>query len=207
METNISNREHFRKILFQLFGELDEELLTLIMTKGKTVALETGEFLFHQGDTDNSLYIVLSGRFRALAKQENGTLHALGDIGEGAPIGEFALFMAEPRSASVVAIRRSIALELKEKDYLEIVGREPAFSTKLTRFVVNRLRRNALQQHLEISARNIAVINLQSQRDISEYTDAIKAQFESLDVRFQILDHDSHASVEQQTLYQALEQH
>lgn len=207
MDPKFSHTQHNRAIPLRLFGELDDELVTQILEKGKALELDTGAFLFHQGDKDNSLYIVLSGRFRALAEQGDGTLHALGDIGEGEPVGEFALFMAEPRSASVVAIRKSIVLELKETEYLEIVSTYPAFSTKLTRFVVKRLRRNSLQQHLETSAKNIAVINLQSEKDITEYTEAIKVQFESLNVSIQILDHNSHANLELQTMYDTLEEH
>ncbi|HSF53370.1 MAG TPA: patatin-like phospholipase family protein [Algoriphagus sp.] len=198
---------HNRNILLRLFGNLEETLLTEILKNGRTSELDTGEFLFHQGDQDNSLYVVISGRFRALAKQEDGSLHALGDIGEGEPIGEFALFMAEPRSASVVAIRKSIVLELKESQYLDIVSKHPEFSSKLTRFVVNRLRRNALQQHLETSAKNIAVINLQAEKDISDYTEAVKKEFESLNVSIQILDHESHSNLETQVMYDTLEQH
>ncbi|MFN3997522.1 patatin-like phospholipase family protein [Algoriphagus sp.] len=207
MNLNVSKNDHNRKILLRLFGNLEEDLITQILQNGKSLELETGDFLFHQGDRDNSLYIVISGRFRALAKQEDGSLHALGDIGEGEPIGEFALFMAEPRSATVVAIRKSIVLELKESQYLDIVSKHPEFSSKLTRFVVNRLRRNALQQHLETSAKNIAVINLQADNDITEYTEAVKKEFESLDVSIQILDHESHANLETQTMYDTLEQH
>ncbi len=207
MDSGLSKNEHNRKILLKLFGTLDEELLTQILKNGKVLEVETGSFLFNQGDKDNSLYIVISGRFRALANQGDGSLHALGDIGEGEPIGEFALFMAEPRTASVVAIRKSIVLEIKENQYLDIVAKHPAFSSKLTRFVVNRLRRNSLQQHLETSAKNIAVINLQAENDISEYTEAIKAEFESLNVSIQILDHDSHSNLETQTMYDTLEEH
>lgn len=207
MDSYLSKNEHNRKILLRLFGNLDEGLITQILENGKSLELETGTFLFHQGDKDNSLYIVISGRFRALAKLDDGVLHALGDIGEGEPIGEFALFMAEPRSASVVAIRKSIVLELKESQYLDIVSKHPEFSSKLTRFVVNRLRRNSLQQHLATSAKNIAVINLQSDNDISAYTEAVKNEFESLNVSIQILDHESHANLETQTMYDTLEEH
>ena len=207
METRIKNNDHNRKILIRLFGNLDDELVAQILDNGKGLELEAAEFLFHQGEQDNSLYIVISGRFRALAKQDDGSLHALGDIGEGEPIGEMALFMAEPRSASVVAIRKSIVLELKESLYLDIVSKRPDFSSKLTRFVVNRLRRNTLQQHLETSAKNIAIINLQAENDISDYTEAIKKQFETLDVDFQILNHDSHSGMQMQDLYDTLEHH
>jgi NTE family protein len=207
LDPNFTIEPHNRSILLRLFGALDEELLTQILERGKHIYLESGDFLFHQGDPDNSLYIVLSGRFRALEKQENGIMHALGDIGEGEPIGEFALFMSEPRSATMVAIRKSLVLKLTESDYMGIVAKHPAFSTQLTRFVVNRLRRNSLQQHLESSAKNIAVINLQSERDISEYTEAVKVQFGSLNVGVQILEHSSHANMELQNIYDTLENH
>jgi NTE family protein len=195
---------HNRDILLRLFGELEEQVFTEILDKGKLLDHQAGEFLFHQGDLDNALYVVMSGRYRALAHQHDGTLHALGDIGEGEPIGEFALFMSEPRSASVVAIRKSVVLELKESEYLQIVSGHPNFSTTLARFIVNRLRRNSLQQHLEASPKNIAVINLQSGNDISEYTEAVKEQ---LNVGIQILDHESHANMELQAVYDTLEQH
>lgn len=207
MKNHFFNPSHRRKILLNLFGELEEQLIEQILDSGQTLEVDSGQFLFHQGDQDNALYIVLSGRFRALATLEDGAMHALGDIGEGEPIGEFALFMAEPRSASVVAIRKSIVLELKESQYLAIVAKHPSFSSKLARFIVKRLRRNVLQQHLETSAKNIAVINLQADNDITLYTDPIKAQFESLQVSIQILDHDSHANLETREMYETLEQH
>lgn len=207
MENYSSKNAHNRKILLQLFGDLEEDLLDQILETGNTHEVEIGQFLFHQGDKENSLYIVLSGRFRALAEQGDGTFHLLGDIGEGEPIGEYALFMQEPRGASVVAIRKSIVLQLFESEYLEIVGKHPAFSSKLTRFVVNRLKRNVLQQHLESSAKNIALINLQSGNDITAYTEAVKKQFESLHVSIQVFYPDTLDSMEPKELFDTLEKH
>ena len=207
MEPNSPRKSHYQRILFRLFGDADLEFIDQILSSGKSLELETGQFLFHQGDTGNSLYIVLSGRFRALATQNDNVLHALGDIGEGEPIGEFALFTSAPRSASVVAIRKSVVLELTEVEYLKLVSKKPEFSTLMARFVINRMRRNSLQQHLESSAKNIAVMNLQADRDITAYTSAIQLEFEALNVPIQVLDHDSHASWDTHDLYRALEDH
>jgi len=74
LDKKFSQNPHNRAKLIHLFGELDEDLLTQILENGKAVHRDAGDFLFHQGDTDNSFYIVLSGRFRALAKQEDGAL-------------------------------------------------------------------------------------------------------------------------------------
>lgn len=207
MEPNSPRKSHYQRILFRLFGDSDVEFIDQILSSGRTLELETGQFLFHQGDTGNSLYIVLSGRFRALATQNDNVLHALGDIGEGEPIGEFALFTSAPRSASVVAIRKSVVLEVTELEYLKLVSKKPEFSTQMARFVINRMRRNSLQQHLESSAKNIAVMNLQADRDITAYTGAIQQEFEALHVPIQVLDHDSHAAWDTHDLYRALEDH
>ncbi|MBC6365640.1 patatin-like phospholipase family protein [Algoriphagus sp. AK58] len=207
MENFYSKANHNRRILLRLFGESDVEFVDQVLQSAKLIELDTGQFLFHQGDPGNALYIVLSGRFRALATQNDNILHALGDIGEGEPIGEFALFTSAPRSASVVAIRKSVALELTEPEYLKLVSKKPEFSTLMARFVINRMRRNALQQHLESSAKNIAVMNLQADRDISAYTDAIRVQFEAMKIKIQVLDHESHANFDTHELYTALEQH
>lgn len=207
MTTSANQLFQNRTILRRLFGELEETLLTQLLEQSKTLELDAGDTLFRQGDTDNSLYIVLTGRCRALAVQDDGKLHALGDIGAGEPIGEFALFLGEVRSATVVAIRKSVVLQLSEKEYLNIVARYPRFSTQLTQFIVKRLRRNALQQHLEVAAKNIAVINLQADQDISVYTDAIKARFESLQFPIQVLDeHSPQSHLDQHAMYNSLEE-
>ncbi len=57
MENYSSKNAHNRKILLQLFGELEEDLLDQILETGNTHEVEIGQFLFHQGDKENSLYI------------------------------------------------------------------------------------------------------------------------------------------------------
>lgn len=168
--------DRYKKLIKKLLGEVDDDQLNSFFTTGHTRTLEIGAYLFRQGDTDNSLFIVLSGRCRAI-EATDGIRRILGDIAEGEPVGEFAMFTREPRSASVVAIRRSVVLVLDEKSYNELVSRYPDFANTLTRFVINRVRRNELQQHQLPVPRHIAVINLQPENDISHWTDSIHQQF------------------------------
>lgn len=112
-----------------------------------------------------------------------------------------------PEGSSVVAIRKSIVLQLFESDYLEIVAKHPEFPSKLTHFVVNRIKRNVLQQNLESSAKNIALINLQSGKDITAYTEAVKSQFESLNVSIKVFYPDTFDNMETKVLFDTLEKH
>ena len=60
------------------------------------------EFLMHEGETGDDVYVVLSGRLRAQAGAS-----IVGEIGRGEAVGEIAFFTGAPRSASIAATIRS----------------------------------------------------------------------------------------------------
>ncbi|MBK9736954.1 MAG: patatin-like phospholipase family protein [Saprospiraceae bacterium] len=192
MENQKALEIHYMTILSRLFGSMDDVLLKQVLEKGKIKTIETGEYLFQQGDNDNSLFIILSGRCRALLKI-NEEIQMLGDIAEGEPAGEFALFTSEPRTASVVAIRPSVVLELTESEYIDIITIHPTFSTKITNFIIRRLRRNELQLHLQMPPKNIAIINLQPDNDGSVWMDAIKNHFGNMQISCSITNHEAYS--------------
>lgn len=172
--SDIINQESYpHQLLQKLFEEMDQASLQEIYQKGKKVKLKAGDYLFKQGDSKNELFIVLSGRLRA-TNQEKGGAVILGDIAEGEPVGEMALFTKEPRMASVVAIRNSSVLEIGKEQYKDIVQKHPDFAAALTNFIIKRLRRNVLQQHVEAAPKNIAIIPLQNDLDLSYWVDAIQ---------------------------------
>ena len=126
---------HQLYVLGHLFKELDKDALCKILEAGEKQQVEEGEYLFKQGDLENSLYVVLSGRLRAVMEDKTGT-NILGDIGEGEPTGEFALFTNEPRMASVLAIRKTTVLKINKQEYLNLVSQNPAFAGMLTSFLI-----------------------------------------------------------------------
>lgn len=169
---------HDKKLLSRLFGELDDAVIQDIFAIGRQLRLNTGDYLFRQGERQNVLFLVLSGRLRAIKEDESGT-RILGDIGEGEPVGEFALFTNEPRMASVLAIRTSVVLEFTQAEYLRLVAKTPSLATSLTSFVINRLRRNTFQQNKSTPPKNIALIHLQNEADLSPWTSKMQAYFDA----------------------------
>ena len=199
------NASYFQ-LFHKLFGELNEELLSQIIQSGKKRMFNTGEYLFHQGESEQALYIVLSGRLRVIKEDSNG-IRILGDIGEGEPVGEFALFTGEPRMASVLAIRKSTVLELSQKDYLNLVSLNPTLANSMTRFVINRLRRNTFQQNQSTPPKNIALIKLQAEHDLSPWTVDMEAFFLENQIPVQVFDHDSQKDLSDQEFFDSLEQY
>lgn len=196
---------HHLYVLGHLFKELDKEALCKILEAGEKQQVEEGAYLFKQGDLENSLYVVLSGRLRAVMEDKTGT-NILGDIGEGEPTGEFALFTNEPRMASVLAIRKTIVLKINKQEYLNLVSQNPAFAGMLTSFLIKRLRRNILEQHMSSTPKNIALINLQPDHDLSPWTDVIEKTLEESGIPIQVFDHDSQPPQQYDSIFDTLEQ-
>jgi NTE family protein len=196
--------QHYRPYLTQLFGELTDAQLQQVFSVARIQHFETGQFVFRQGDTDNALYIVLSGRLRVVQHSGAGT-QILGDVAAGEPVGEFALFTKDPRTASVVAIRKSLVLQLYEADYKALVTDNPHFAYNLPQFVINRMRRKTFQHQLGAAPKNVAVIKLQPDHDFSGWTDDMKQELAEMGVPVTVYDAESRSSEDQHTIFEEME--
>jgi predicted acylesterase/phospholipase RssA/CRP-like cAMP-binding protein len=202
--TQVENFQHYRPYLTQLFGELTEAQLKQVFSVAHIQQFDTGEFVFRQGDTDNALYIVLSGRLRVIQQTESGT-QLLGDVAAGEPVGEFALFTNDPRTASVVAIRKSLVLRIYEADYKELVTKNPHFAYTLPQFVINRMRRRSFQHKLGSAPKNVAVIKLQADRDFTGWTDDMKRELTALGMPVTLYNTENQFDKDPHTMFEEME--
>jgi len=65
------------------------------------VHVEAGQVLFREGDVGDSLYMVISGRLRALQDQPDGTREVVGEYGQGDSLGEVEVITKGPRSVTL----------------------------------------------------------------------------------------------------------
>jgi NTE family protein len=189
MSKTVKNKfdDHDRELLSNLFGEMEENSINQIFEEGHKTNLEAGDYLFRQGDSKNDLYVVLSGRLRAIHESKNG-ITILGDIAEGEPVGELALFTDEPRMASVLAIRKSLVLKISKAEYHAVVAKNPQFASALTKFVIKRMRRNVLEQKVEAAPKNIVFVQLQEDYELGPWINEIKNNLEALSIHPQVMD-------------------
>ncbi len=197
------NKHHLLN-LSKIFDGISNDLQKHFLQQCRIIHIGTSESLFKQGDFDKIMYVVLSGRFRVTAEKDDG-LHILGDIAEGEPIGEFSLFNNEPRMATVYAMRPSVVMEISEKNYYDIISKHPEFGLKLTKVLLKRIESNFLKSHLQTSPKNIAVINLQPDHDISPWTTSVEKEFEDKKVKFNLFDLGHHAEENYDKIFEAVE--
>jgi predicted acylesterase/phospholipase RssA/CRP-like cAMP-binding protein len=126
--------------LSRLFGPLPDERLREIEALVEWVRLPRGSTLVRQGDEGDDVYILVSGRLRAVRESEGGSA-VLGDIAQGESVGEMVFFTGERRSATVLAMRDSDLVRFTGAEFDAVLRRDPEVGRRVTRLVVDRLRR------------------------------------------------------------------
>lgn len=102
------------------------EALQRLLWYFEPVKLESGELVIRQGDVDQSLFIVLRGRFSV----ERGG-KTIGALEGGHVFGELAFFDAMRRLASVVAREESEVLKLSRPRFDDMMRRDPKIACEL----------------------------------------------------------------------------
>lgn len=165
-----------------LFKEVDDHTLIRIARVLETQNLKKDEVLFHKGDKDYSLYIVVEGRVKAHVEN-----HTFAIFGPNQYFGEYSLLDSTARSTSVTALEDTQLLRLNQKQFYGFLYKIPSLSRALLLGLVWRLRDyNVLES--ELTAKNIEIKRqkeeLEVQRKELEQLNQMKDKF------FAIIAHD-----------------
>ncbi|MER2999488.1 cyclic nucleotide-binding domain-containing protein [Pontibacter populi] len=109
----------------RLFDQLNPEVLDDLILKLDWLDLGRGEILCHQGEDGDSLYILITGRLRAIVGFGSNQEREVGEISPGETVGEMAMITGEPRTATIVALRDSCLVRLLKSDFDALIKRHP----------------------------------------------------------------------------------
>ena len=127
---------NLRRIPF--FTELPDDALDAIRKRLRVEKHARGSILFREGDWGDSLYLVQSGQLKVYSDR-GGDERIFAFIGPGGFVGELALLLEQPRSATVsVNIDAEVAL-LSKIDLDELLRDHPAIALHLGRELGRRL--------------------------------------------------------------------
>jgi NTE family protein len=102
-----------------------------------------GDWLFHQGDDGDSLYLLVRGRLHVIKEhtdQPGGQL--LDEVVPGESVGEVGLLSGEKRSAGIRAIRDSLLFKISRKSFEKLSASHPALIMQLASHVAGLLQRS-----------------------------------------------------------------
>ena len=119
-----------------LFADIPGEDLTHLARVAIEESFEPDEKIFAEGDSGDSLYLIIRGRVRIHRGDRLVT-----DLGASECFGEMAILDNEVRSASATTVEDTTCLQLLREDFDEILGEKPALAFGIIRVLTKRLRK------------------------------------------------------------------
>lgn len=120
-----------------LFELVDDTLLSALSTQMTLQTLQGGDILMKQGEIADSMYLLVYGRL--LVYRDDDEVNSIGEIGAGDVVGELALFIDTPRTATVCAIRDSALIKISRPLFESIAHNHPQAAMRILSSCVKRL--------------------------------------------------------------------
>ena len=122
-----------------LFAGVAPETLGSLATEAVTCEVLAGDWVFHQGDPADDLYVVVRGRLR-VSVEADGERRDLNELGPGAAVGELALLTGSRRSASIRAVRDTALIRLPGAVFAEHLQRDPGLAASVARTLARQVQ-------------------------------------------------------------------
>lgn len=125
----------------EFFSSLDSIQLGAILKVAETRLFPKNTTLFHRGEPGDSLYVILSGRVKAILIGEDGREVTLAFLSAGEIVGEMALFdSGERRSATVLTVEPSELMMLTREQFMRAIAANPTIALSVMKTLARRLR-------------------------------------------------------------------
>ncbi len=129
-----------------LFKEVDEQLLRCFAPELKECSVAANEYIFHQGDKSDGLYLITEGSLSLLVDRKDGSHDVVCEESVGGVIGEVGLFTGEPRIHAARAKTEVTLVCVPKEIFRSIVSRDPVAYKQIGKAIQEQLRRNRLRE-------------------------------------------------------------
>lgn len=127
-----------------LFAKLEPSKLKLLAFTAERITYEADQILFSQGDVGDAAYIIVDGAANVIVETPDGELE-LAELGRNDFVGEIAILCDVPRTATVRASTRTVALRITKDMFFRLVGEFPEMSVEIMRELAARLEHTTHQ--------------------------------------------------------------
>jgi len=125
-----------------VLGQLPQEKWDELARAVEDLVVAPGTVIFRQGDPGDKFYLIRTGRVRVF-REDASRETELAVLQAGDDFGEMALFMDEPRSATVAALEETRLMVLSKEQFQSILKGFPNVTFAFVRQMSERILRNA----------------------------------------------------------------
>ncbi|MFC1610782.1 cyclic nucleotide-binding domain-containing protein, partial [Myxococcota bacterium] len=127
-----------------LFSDLPKNAFIQLLEQMHMRQTLPEEVIIHEGDVDDSMFIVSHGRVKVTKTSEAGSEIVLAHLTDGAFFGEMALLSESPRTASVISEEETLLFEVSREVLKQVVKNFSSVTHILMRFYRQRLLSNLM---------------------------------------------------------------
>jgi CRP-like cAMP-binding protein len=124
----------------EFFADAAPEVLTELLKHSTEVALRRNDVLFNEGDSPDSIYVVLKGRIALVNVSSDGRESVLALMDRGDLFGEMGMLDDLPRSAGARALEPSTLLRLPYEPVVDLLEQSPSLLWGVVRLLAGRIR-------------------------------------------------------------------
>jgi CRP/FNR family transcriptional regulator, cyclic AMP receptor protein len=124
-----------------LFKQLNDTQIRELAARCTSDRFKKGEVIFHKTDLSTELYIVNSGKLKAVLVDEEGDEVVIAQFAKGDFFGELSLLDGKGRSATIVVDKEAELSVLSKDVFLDVLYKNPGIAVELMATLVERLRR------------------------------------------------------------------
>jgi small-conductance mechanosensitive channel len=140
-------------------SSLEDENINQLATKAKFEAYGSGEYIIQQGQDDEGLYFVYTGKVRISTKTLQGDERELNSLRSGSVFGELAIFAGEVSPITAVAPQNVEVVVIPDEDVMLLLESNPQFSLEFSQFIEQRRKAMELLQGIGSKSHETAASN------------------------------------------------
>ncbi len=148
--------EHLRHA--PIFEDLDDDEIRAVAEVCREETFNPGEYIFHEGDAGNRLYLVTDGEVRISRDVPGSGEEALAVLKRGALFGEMAVFDHSQRSTHAISNGGTTALTISRADFEILLDLNRDLANKVLRSVVRLL--SSRLRHTNDSLRSFLAMSM-----------------------------------------------
>ena len=114
-----------------IFEGLEVEDFSNVCLTATKKMLEKGEYLFHQGDLAETMYLIKTGTIKLVQYTEEGKEIILDIIGRGDVLGETALFKQQNYLTSAIAVEKVKVCSISLGQFEKLITAKPSIAVKI----------------------------------------------------------------------------
>lgn len=122
-----------------LFTALEPDDKRFLLEHGTREVFEPGAVIIHEGDRDDSFYLLVRGELEVTTERE-GELVSLATLTKGAVFGEVPALSHTPRTATVTALEQVAVVRFEKSTLDELMVTNPDLRELLIELVFDRAK-------------------------------------------------------------------